>query len=329
MIAPIALVIAVAHALNKLGTDSELIVMNAAGMPPWHLARPFLVVAAAVSVLVGVISVYVAPEGLRMLRRWVTEVRTDLVTNIVQPGRFITVENGLTFHIRERKPNGLLAGIVVDDRRKPAERITILAEQGEILKSNGGSFLVLENGSIQRLEAKQQDPNLVMFDRYAFDLSQFGGAPASYTYSVRERYLWELLSPSPDDPVYKAQPGHFRAEMHDRIMAPLYPIAFVLIAFAFLGAPRTTRQSRTWSVLAVIGGVTGLRLVGFASTVFGVQAPALLALQYIVIAAVIAACSIAISRGVIIEPPAMLVRLGDAVSDFVTRRTAALSGARP
>ena len=30
--------------------------------------------------------------------------------------------------------------------------------------------------------------------------------------------------------------------------APLYPFAFVLIAFAFLGAPRTTRQSRAWSI---------------------------------------------------------------------------------
>ena len=245
-------------------------------------AKPFLVVAAVVvPILVGVISVYVAPQGLRMLRHWITEVRTDLVTNIVQPGRFMTIESGLTFHIRERRPNGLLAGILVDDRRKPGERVTILAEQGEILKSDGGSFLVLENGSIQRLEAKQRDPNIVMFDRYAFDLSQFGGAPATFNYSVRERYLWELLAPSADDPVYRAQPGHFRAELHDRIMAPLYPFAFVLIAFAFLGAPRTTRQSRAWSMMAVIGGVAGLRLVGFASTVFGVHMPLVLGLQYV------------------------------------------------
>ena len=44
VIAPIALVIAVAHMLNKLGTDSEIIVMNAAGMSPWRLFRPFLAV---------------------------------------------------------------------------------------------------------------------------------------------------------------------------------------------------------------------------------------------------------------------------------------------
>jgi lipopolysaccharide export system permease protein len=88
VIAPLALVAAVSHVLNKLGNDSEIIVMNAAGMAPWRLFRPFLAVATAVSILVAAISVYFAPEGLRLLRRWLTEVRTDLVTNIVQRDSF-------------------------------------------------------------------------------------------------------------------------------------------------------------------------------------------------------------------------------------------------
>src|SRR5207248_8975379 len=61
IIAPIALMIAAAHVLNRLGNDSELIVMNSAGMPPWILFRPFLAVAITVAVLVGILSVYVSP----------------------------------------------------------------------------------------------------------------------------------------------------------------------------------------------------------------------------------------------------------------------------
>ena len=329
VIAPIALVIAVAHTLNKLGTDSEIIVMNAAGMPPIHLIRPFIAVAAVVSILVASISVYIAPEGLRMLRRWVTEVRADLVTNIVQPGRFIPIESGLTFHIRERRPNGLLAGLMLDDRRNPRERITIVAEQGEIIKNERGSFLVLENGSIQRQDAKERDPHIVLFDKNGFDLSQFAGGQQTINYSVRERYLWELISPDPNDPAYTAQPGQFRAEFHDRVMAPIYPFAFMVIAFAYLGAPRTTRQSRAWSILAVIGGVAGLRLIGFASTVFGVQTPAFLALQYVAAFAVIGLGGFAIARGLIIEPPAFLLRAGDMIADYFARRIGSTAGAKP
>src|ERR1700756_1339988 len=52
VISPIALVIAAAHVLNKLANDSELIVMNAAGMSPWRLFRAFMTVAGVVSAFV-------------------------------------------------------------------------------------------------------------------------------------------------------------------------------------------------------------------------------------------------------------------------------------
>src|ERR1700744_4830940 len=58
MIAPIALVMAAAHVLNKLSSDSEIIVMNAAGVSPWRLLRPFLAAALVVSVLVAAIAAY-------------------------------------------------------------------------------------------------------------------------------------------------------------------------------------------------------------------------------------------------------------------------------
>ena len=173
VIAPLALVAAVAHVLNKLGNDSEIIVMNAAGMAPWRLFRPFLAVAAAVSILVTAIGAYFAPEGLRKLRHWLTEVRTDLVTNIVQPGRFVQIERGLTFHIRARQPNGQLVDILLDDRRNDKERITLVAEHGHIQKNEHRSFLVFENGTMQRQEAGRRDPEIVEFSYNLFDLSQF------------------------------------------------------------------------------------------------------------------------------------------------------------
>ena len=85
VIAPIALLIAAAHTLNKLSNDSEIIVMNAAGMSPWKLFRAFMSVAIVVSIIVMAISAYFAPKGLRMLRDWLTEVRANVVSTIVQP----------------------------------------------------------------------------------------------------------------------------------------------------------------------------------------------------------------------------------------------------
>ncbi len=322
VIAPIALLIAVAHVLNKLSTDSEIIVMNAAGMSPWVLFRAFMTVAIVVSIGVAAISVYFAPKGLRMLRDWLTDVRANVVSNIVQPGRFTQVENGVTIHIRERRPNGQLAGVFLDDRRNPAERITVTAELGEVIDNDKGTFLVLKNGVLQRHAADQRDPAMVVFDRNAFDLSQFASGPKAVQYSIRERYLWQLLLPDPKDPFFIQQPGQFRAELHDRLMAPFYPIAFMVIAFAYLGAPRTTRQSRTMSMIGAVGGVAALRLIGFASSVFGATIPWMLSLQYIATAFALVAGIWVIRRGVILEPPAFLANWLASLGERLAQRFA-------
>ena len=107
VIAPIALVIAVAYVLNKLSTDSEIIVMNAAGMPPWRLFRPFLYATIVVSVD-GLLhrglcrSGRLAPD----LKCWDAEITADVFSNMLQPGKFVEIERNLTLRVRERQPGG-------------------------------------------------------------------------------------------------------------------------------------------------------------------------------------------------------------------------------
>ena len=322
VIMPIALIVAMAFTLNRLNSDSEIVVMNAAGMSPWVLFRAFLSVAVVVSILVGAIGAYFAPKGLRMLRDWLTEVRANVVSNIVQPGRFTSIEANVTIHIRERRNNGQLMGIFLDDRRNPKERVTVMSETGDLVDNDAGTFLILQKGVVQRQETGQRDPAIVVFERYAFDLSQFAGGGGAVKYSIRERYLWQLLFPDPKDPLLIEQPGQFRAELHDRLIAPLYPIAFLTIAFAYLGAPRTTRQSRTMSMLGAIGGVALIRLIGFSSTVFGATIPAMLVLQYIAIGSALVFGVIVIRRGLILEPPAFITNSIAAVTERFSQRFA-------
>jgi lipopolysaccharide export system permease protein len=175
---------------------------------------------------------------------------------------------------------------------------------------------------VQRKQASERDPAIVAFDRYAFDLSQFAGGPQAITYSIRERYLWQLLFPNPADKLYREQPGQFRAELFDRLMAPFYPIAFLVIAFAYLGTPRTTRQSRTLSLFGAIGGVALLRLTGFVSTVFGVNIPSMVWLQVVALAAAFALGLYVIRRGLILEPPAFVSNWLAALTERVSRRFA-------
>jgi lipopolysaccharide export system permease protein len=307
VISPVALMIAISHTLNKLATDSEIIVMNAAGLSPFRLFRPFLYATCVVAILVAFIAAYLSPDGMRRLQRWETEITADVMTNVLQPGRFAQLDQNLTIRIRERQPGGLLVGIFIDDRRDPKERVSIVADHGTVVKTADGSFLILEDGNLERFEVGKRDPALVAFGRYGFDMSKFSNQGHDVALGIRERYLWELISPAEDDPVYMQVPGQFRAELHDRLMSPIYPFAFAALTFAFLGAPRTTRQSRNFSIGGSILAVFGLRMAGFACSVMAVNSPLAVAVQYLMLAMAIGASFWIIIWGVVVEPPAGLM----------------------
>jgi len=306
IISPIALMIAISHTLNKLATDSEIIVMNAAGFSPYRLFRPFLYATCVVAIMVAFIAAYLAPDGMRRIKQWDAEITADVLANILQAGRFAQLDKNLTIRIRERQPGGVLAGIFVDDRRDPKERVTIIADHGTVLKNDSGSFLILEDGNLERFEADKRDPALVAFGRYAFDMSKFSNQGRDITLGIRERYIWELLAPSSDDPVYQQLPGQFRAELHDRFMSPIYPCAFAALTFAFLGAPRTTRQSRNFSIGSSILVVFGLRIAGFACSVMAVKWPLAAVVQYLMLLVAIGASLWIIIGGIVLELPAGL-----------------------
>ncbi len=297
VIAPIAMVIAVCYALTKLNGDSELVVMNSAGISPRRVFRPVLAVCILVAIFVGYIGAYLAPQLQRDMNEQFAKVRTDVVSNVIRPGAFALVERGLIFHIRDRRNENQFRGIFIDDTRDPEERSTIVAEYGQIVQRNEGAFLVMRDGNVQRRRAKERDPTIVVFDQYAFDLTKLTPAP-QVNIGLREKYLWELAFPDTNDTILKQSPAQFRVELHERLYAPLYPLAFGMIAFSLLGFPRTTRQSRTVSVFAVIFGVAGLRLAGFAGTAMAVNIPAALAVVYVLIAAAIGFGGFVVWRGV-------------------------------
>ncbi len=54
--------------------------------------------------------------------------------------------------------------------------------------------------------------------------------------------------------------------MHDRFASILYPLAFVLIALAYLGRARTNRQGRIGSIVAAFVVATLVRIGGIVAT---------------------------------------------------------------
>jgi lipopolysaccharide export system permease protein len=88
IIAPFSLLIAAIHTLNRLSGDSELIVLTASGATIWSAARPLLLLATLVALGVGFVNHVAMPWSMRLLRQYIVQVRTDILTQVIQPGQF-------------------------------------------------------------------------------------------------------------------------------------------------------------------------------------------------------------------------------------------------
>ncbi|HVT54575.1 MAG TPA: LPS export ABC transporter permease LptF [Xanthobacteraceae bacterium] len=265
--APIATFLSVTYTLNKFGGDSELIVMSASGMSPWQIFKPLAIFTAVVMLLSALISIYVGPLSVRTLREQMSAVTADIVSNIAQPGRFATITKGLTFHIRERDSNGVLRGIFVNDARDANAMTTYVADRGQIVSSDAGIFLVLEHGTMHRSAPQARNATMVNFERYAFDMSQLTGGKAAES-RASDRPLSELLNPeikNDDADAVRQEESRIRVELHKRLSTPLYPLAAFVIPFAFLGLPRTTRQTRGASMAGAGFVFLVIELAGFGT----------------------------------------------------------------
>ena len=208
-----------------------------------------------------VANLFLTPASMRALRDFVTQVRADLISQVLQPGRFSSPESGLTFHIRDRSLNGDLLGLLVHDERDDKQVMSYLAERGRIITNDEGSYLVMFDGYVHRYnsEDKNQNVQIVAFDQNMLDLSEF--APKDTTGNdvrPREMYFSDLLSPDMNDKAVQRNYGQIRGELHDRLATPLYPLAFAFIAIALLAHPRTTRESRWGQILTAFGIALGL-----------------------------------------------------------------------
>jgi lipopolysaccharide export system permease protein len=294
--APMALFLAITYTLNKLNGDSELIVMGAAGFSQWQLFRPLFLFALVVTAVTAFLSIEGGPLSVRMLRDQLAVVNADIISNVAQPGRFAALDRGLTFHIRERAPGGALRGIFVHDSRDPKGVTTYIADRGQIVSSDAGIFLVLENGTMHRSADKSGSASMVEFKNYAFDMSQLNTSEKSSQASAADMPFYDLLWPSKEDPNLKTEdsrskiPGsrsskiegsrnpeiedsrnlrieesRIRVELHKRLSAPLYPIAAFIIPFAFIGAPQTTRQNRNASISGAALIFMAIEIAGFGT----------------------------------------------------------------
>lgn len=263
IVLPIATFCAVLFVYHKLMLDSELVVLRAAGLSQFQLAKPALLIAALVTLVVYSISLYFLPASYRAFKELQNDIRNDYSSVLLQEGLFNSVADGITVYVRERSSRGELLGILVHDNRQPDRPVTMMAESGALVTSEDGPRVVMLNGNRQEIDRQDGRLSLLYFDRYTIELSGLTEAGGPRWRDPKELFLPELLSPR-DTEVGRQMRTQLIAEGHRRIADPLLTLSFVMIALAALLSGEFNRRGQTKRLLFAVVAVAVLEAASFA-----------------------------------------------------------------
>ena len=252
MILPPAMFCSLLFMYNKLKTDSELVVLQAAGLSRWKLAMPAIQVGGMMMVLAYVTALYLQPLSYSRFREMHMFLRNNYASILLQEGVFSSPVDGLTVFVRERERNGTLHGILVHDNRDPQTAITMMADEGQLVETPQGPRFLLKDGN--RQEMRNGKTSFLNFQSYALDMSLYTKDMSSHNVDPRELYMRDLFTY--DDSVSAAENLKRRAEAHQRLIWPAYVFALTLVAVATLLSGEFNRRGH-WRriVLACLFGM--------------------------------------------------------------------------
>jgi lipopolysaccharide export system permease protein len=296
LVLPIALFVAALFVYNRLTLDSELVVMRAVGFGPSQLARPALIMAATVTCLCYVLTLWLMPLTFGKFKELHTNIRSDYSSLLLQEGAFSTIGSSLTVYVRAREANGDLRGILVQDSRDPANPVTLLAERGTIASTEEGPRVILLNGNRQQVDRAAGKLSLLYFERYSVEISNDRRTEFRWR-DAGERYLDELLWPDPNDAHDRQYRTRLIAEGHSRLATPLYPVALVLVALACLLPGNFNRRGLAWRLLLAAACGLGAQALAIALPNLAARMPAAIPLLYLAPLAIAAASAYALTRG--------------------------------
>ena len=127
------------------------------------------------------------------------------------------------------------------------------------------------------------------------------------------------MDPRPDDTFVASRPERVAYEIHSRMTAPLYALAFALIALAFLGRPRTNRQDRSIAIATVVLLCLVLRAAGFAAGAMARGSSTSIPFLYAIPVAGIVLGAYAIALGARLRMPRLLEAVWDGAADVGQR----------
>ncbi|MFH0809495.1 MAG: LPS export ABC transporter permease LptF [Pseudomonadota bacterium] len=251
---PMALLLAVFIAFLRLGADSELTALRAAGLSLYQmLPAPLLATLLAFAATL-VLSVHGKPAGSLAFKRLLYDVARERMDVAFQEHSFTEAIDKLVVYVNRVPSPGRLEDIFIYDERDPDLPNSVLARRAAVIHDprRGALVLRLENGTVFRVSPDYKVAEAVRFGRYDMNLDPRGllGPRQVLAKSPGDMTIADLraeISRSPD----ASKRQRLAMEIQRRFALPFACLALGLMAVPLGATSRLERGTGVAFALAV------------------------------------------------------------------------------
>lgn len=248
LILPLGLFLGFLLAYGRLYLDSEMTVLSATGVSQQRLTVYSMAPALIVALLVGWLSMGLAPQGVASVARILNEQDALTELDTLVPGRFQSLRDGsrVTYSQELSPDRSELRGVFMSEKRFSADGrsergITVLvAESGrQEIQEDGSRYLILENGYRYDGEPGEADYRAIQYDTYGVLLPK---PEVAIEASEREA--------TPTRELFGSSDPRMQAELQWRLSLPL--LVFIVTLLAVPLSKVNPRQGRFLKLLPAI-----------------------------------------------------------------------------
>lgn len=258
---PMSALIGTATGLARLGSDSELIALRAAGISRLRLAFPILIFGALLSGFALVDGFIFAPRAAQSLRRTLYRATMDRLNSPIQPRTFNTQLSGKVIYVRDGdESHGEWGRIFIYWRDSDGELRLITARKGRLDVGGEQTELVLSDAVVMTAPAENIEPHSQIVTERSEQLRlKINSGRTALAAQLEHEPEEEELSWS--DLIERARQGSTKeayvaiSSLHRRFALALTTFPFVLLGVGLGGRSRRGGRAlgAVFSLFAMIG----------------------------------------------------------------------------
>ncbi len=233
----------------KLQNDKEIIVMKSAGISPFKISKPALLVALVSSIILFVISHFILPKTYTNFKELQDNIRNSEQKIILRDNVFININKYQTIFIGKVNKNNVLEEIFIQDKTDSLYLVEYFSKSGYVNIEDTINLTMIKGTRVST--DKKGRSTILNFDNYNLKIQKDENKSLSNRVVEYNEYSFFELIKKADEKF--ANHGKLLAEAHTRNTVIFMPIVFTLIVMLIILNDNYSRLMTTYKKSFAIG----------------------------------------------------------------------------